>query len=96
MGPTASGKTSLAIELAKVLPIEIISVDSAQIYQGLDIGSGKPSLSVRNEIPHHLMDCLDPKIPYSAAQFRQDALKLIHDIRLRNKVPLLVGGTMLY
>lgn len=96
MGPTASGKTSLALELAKVLPIEIISVDSAQIYQGLDIGSGKPSLSVRNEIPHHLMDCLDPKIPYSAAQFRQDALKLIQDIRLRNKVPLLVGGTMLY
>ncbi len=96
MGPTACGKTSLAIELAKSLPIEIINVDSAQIYQGMNIGTGKPSTAILKEIPHHLMDFLDPAIPYSAAQFRQDAIRLVQEIQQRNAVPLLVGGTMLY
>jgi len=96
MGPTASGKTSLALMLAKHLPIEIINVDSAQIYQGMDIGTGKPSYDERAEIPHHLMDMLDPKTAYSAAEFQKDAIALITDILKRNKIPLLVGGTMLY
>jgi len=96
MGPTASGKTDLAIALAQAFPIEIINVDSAQIYQGLDIGSGKPALSIRQQIPHHLMDFLDPALAYSAAQFCQDAKEIIADILQRNKLPVLVGGTMLY
>lgn len=96
MGPTACGKTDLAIQLAKSLPIEIINVDSAQIYQGMNIGSGKPSSAILKETVHHLMGFLDPLIPYSAAQFRIDALKIIQEIQQRNKVPLLVGGTMLY
>ncbi len=96
MGPTASGKTDLAIALSRDLPIEIINVDSAQIYQGMDIGSGKPSKEIQQLIPHHLMDFLDPAIPYSAAQFRQDAIRVIQDIHARKALPLLVGGTMLY
>jgi len=96
MGPTASGKTDLSIALAKQYPIEIINVDSAQIYQGMDIGSGKPDIHVRESIPHHLIDFLDPSIAYSAAQFRVDAIACINDILSRNKIPLLVGGTMLY
>ncbi len=96
MGPTSSGKTDLALALAKSLPIEIINVDSAQIYQGMDIGSGKPSFEVRATIPHHLMDFLDPAIAYSAAQFQQDALSLIQQIKKKGKIPLLVGGTMMY
>ncbi len=96
MGPTACGKTDLAISLTQHLPIEIINVDSAQIYQGLDIGSGKPSRAIREQIPHHLMDFLDPKIPYSAAQFRMHAQALMQEIHLRGNIPVLVGGTMLY
>lgn len=96
MGPTASGKTDLAINLSEYFPIEIINVDSAQIYKGLDVGSGKPSSLIRQHVPHHLMDFLDPKISYNAAQFRHDALICIKEICQRGKVPILVGGTMLY
>ena len=96
MGPTASGKTDLAMALRAAFPFEIISVDSAQIYQGLDIGSGKPSASLRQQIPHHLMDKLPPQCAYSAAQFCSDALLLIQETLHNGKVPLLVGGTMLY
>lgn len=96
MGPTASGKTALALALSEHFPIEIINVDSAQIYQSMDIGSGKPSVAVRHKVPHHLMDILDPAQPYSAAQFCYDAVKAIQSIISRNRIPLLVGGTMLY
>lgn len=96
MGPTACGKTDLSIALSQYLPIEIINVDSAQIYQGMDIGSGKPNRKIREQVPHHLMDFLDPKIPYSVAQFREDAIACILEMNKREKIPLLVGGTMLY
>lgn len=96
MGPTASGKTQLAFSLAEVLPVEIISVDSAQVYRGLDIGSAKPNAEELATVPHHLIDIRDPNQPYSAAEFRLDALKAIDDILSRNKTPLLVGGSMLY
>ncbi len=96
MGPTASGKTDLSIALSKTFPVEIINVDSAQIYQGMDIGSGKADTAIREKIPHYLIDFLDPKIPYSAAQFKEDALECIKDILNRDRVPVLVGGTMLY
>jgi tRNA dimethylallyltransferase len=96
MGPTASGKTGLAIELARRLPVEIISVDSAQVYQGMDIGTAKPPPELRREIPHHLLDLLDPAEAYSAGQFRRDALAAMETIRARGRIPLLAGGTMLY
>ena len=96
MGPTASGKTGLSLELAEALPVEIISVDSAQVYRGLDIGSAKLDTTTRERIPHHLVDILDPAEIYSAARFREDALRLIDEIRSRGRMPLLVGGTMLY
>ncbi len=98
MGPTASGKTDLVIELVKnkSLPVEIISVDSAMVYRGMDIGTGKPSKEELAIVPHHLIDIRDPSDPYSAADFREDALKLIVDITKRGKIPLLVGGTLLY
>lgn len=96
MGPTASGKTALALALSEQFPIEIINVDSAQIYQGMDIGSGKPSVAVRKKVPHHLMDILDPAQPYSAAQFCYDAIEAIQSIISRNRIPILVGGTMMY
>jgi len=96
MGPTASGKTRLALELAAQLPLEIISVDSAQVYLGMDIGTAKPDAAIRSRIAHHLIDVLDPAEAYSAARFRDDALALIADIRARGRLPLLVGGTMLY
>ena len=96
MGPTASGKTPLALELAKRLPVEIVSVDSAQIYRGMDVGTAKPSPAERAAVPHHLLDILDPTETYSAARFRSDALRLMSEITGRGKVPLLVGGTMLY
>ncbi len=96
MGPTACGKTDLAIALATHFPIEIINVDSAQIYKGMDIGSGKPCEKIRKQVVHHLMDFLDPSVPYSAAQFRLDAINHIQAIQARNRIPLLVGGTMLY
>jgi tRNA dimethylallyltransferase len=96
MGPTASGKTALSIALACDLPIEIISVDSAQIYQGMDIGSAKPSIEERQKVKHHLIDILVPHERYNAGQFCQDAYRLINEIQSRNHIPLLVGGTMMY
>lgn len=96
MGPTASGKTGLSLALAEQLPVEIISVDSAQVYRGMDIGSAKPDAATLARVPHHLIDLLDPAEAYSAARFRDDALPLIAAIRERGKIPLLVGGTMLY
>ncbi|MBB1613910.1 tRNA (adenosine(37)-N6)-dimethylallyltransferase MiaA [Pseudomonas sp. UMC65] len=96
MGPTAAGKTDLAIELTKVLPCELISVDSALVYRGMDIGTAKPSRELLAEFPHRLIDILDPAESYSAADFRTDALAAMADITARGKIPLLVGGTMLY
>ncbi|QGA48115.1 tRNA (adenosine(37)-N6)-dimethylallyltransferase MiaA [Pseudomonas brassicacearum] len=96
MGPTAAGKTDLAIELTKVLPCELISVDSALVYRGMDIGTAKPSKALLAEYPHRLIDILDPAEAYSAADFRRDALQAMADITARGKIPLLVGGTMLY
>jgi tRNA dimethylallyltransferase len=96
MGPTASGKSALALQLAAQLPCELISVDSAQVYRGMDIGSAKPDAATRAQVVHHLIDVLDPAEAYSAARFRADALRLIGEIRQRGNLPLLVGGTMLY
>lgn len=96
MGPTASGKTALALELCKHLPCEIISVDSALVYRGMDIGTAKPSAEELARVPHHLIDIRDPADAYSAADFRRDALPLMDAISARGKTPLLVGGTMLY
>lgn len=96
MGPTASGKTSLAIDLYKSIPSELISVDSALIYKGMDIGTAKPTTAELLDAPHHLIDILDPASAYSAADFRTDALRLIADIHSRGKTAILVGGTMLY
>jgi tRNA dimethylallyltransferase len=96
MGPTASGKTGLALSLAEHLPAEIVSVDSAQVYRGMDIGTAKPSAEIRARVPHHLIDIEDPREPYSAARFRTDALRAIEGIRARGRMPLLAGGTMLY
>jgi tRNA dimethylallyltransferase len=96
MGPTAAGKTDLAIELTKVLPCELISVDSALVYRGMDIGTAKPSKALLDKFPHRLIDILDPSQSYSAADFRADALRAMAEITSRGKIPLLVGGTMLY
>lgn len=96
MGPTAAGKTDLAIELTKVLPCELISVDSALVYRGMDIGTAKPSKALLEKYPHRLIDILDPGQSYSAADFRTDALQAMGEITARGKIPLLVGGTMLY
>jgi len=96
MGPTASGKTALAIELVQRLPLEIVSVDSAQIYKTMDIGTGKPDAKTLTLAPHRLIDFLDPLESYSAARFCEDARREMADIRASGKVPLLVGGTMLY
>lgn len=96
MGPTASGKTAAALEIARHIPAEIISVDSALVYRGMDIGSAKPSIAERASVPHHLIDILDPADAYSAMQFREDALRLVANIAQRGKLPLLVGGTMMY
>ncbi len=96
MGPTASGKTDLAIELVKNYPFEIISVDSALVYKDMNIGTAKPTKDELAAAPHHLIDFLDPAQAYSTASFRADALKTMEDIHRRNKIPLLVGGTMLY
>ena len=96
MGPTASGKSALALALAARFPIEIVSVDSAQIYRGMDIGTAKPDAATRTRVPHHLIDIVDPTGAYSAARFRTDALAAIGAIRARSRIPLLVGGTMLY
>lgn len=96
MGPTASGKTGLALELARRLPIELISVDSALVYRGMDIGTAKPDAETLRAFPHRLIDILDPSEAYSAARFRQDALEAMREIHARGRIPLLVGGTMLY
>ena len=95
-GPTASGKTALALALAQEVDMEIISVDSALIYRGMDIGTAKPTAEEQAQVPHHLIDILDPLESYSAARFVADAERLMADIRQRGKTPLLVGGTMLY
>jgi tRNA dimethylallyltransferase len=96
IGPTASGKTDLAVELVKRFDFEIISVDSAMVYKDMDIGTAKPERAVLDIAPHHLIDFLDPALAYSTAAFRDDALREIADIFKRGKTPLLVGGTMLY
>ena len=96
MGPTAAGKTDLAIRIARRLPVEIVSVDSALVYRGMDIGTAKPEPHVLAEIRHHLVDILEPTESYSAAQFRADALEAIASILARGRIPLLTGGTMLY
>ena len=96
MGPTASGKTAAALAIAQVIPSEIISVDSALVYRGMDIGTAKPTPDELAAVPHHLIDIIDPLDAYSVAQFRNDTLRLVADITARGKLPLLVGGTMLY
>lgn len=96
MGPTASGKSKLAVQLAQALNGEIISVDSALVYRGMDIGTAKPTLAERGGIPHHLIDILDPAEAFSTGQFRSKALALMSDITQCGKIPILVGGTMLY
>jgi tRNA dimethylallyltransferase len=96
MGPTASGKSSIALQIAARLPVEIISVDSAQVYRHMDIGTAKPDAQTRAKFPHHLVDLLEPHEHYSAARFASDALAAMQEITRRGKTPLLVGGTMLY
>jgi tRNA dimethylallyltransferase len=95
-GPTASGKSALAVAAAQRWPVEIVSVDSALVYQGMDIGTAKPTPAERATVPHHLIDLLPPTQAYSAAQFVADARRLVGEIQARGRVPLLVGGTMLY
>ena len=96
MGPTASGKTAASLAIAKHFPVEIISVDSALVYQDMDIGTAKPSPETLSDIPHHLINLISPTETYSAAQFRADAHRLIFEVHHRGRIPLLVGGTMLY
>ena len=95
-GPTAAGKTAAAMAIARAQAVEIISVDSALVYRGMDIGTAKPTAAELAAVPHHLIDIRDPLQPYSAAEFALDARRLINDINARDKLPLLVGGTMLY
>ena len=96
MGPTAAGKSAVALALAKRIDGEIVSVDSAQVYRGMDVGTAKPDATTRAAIAHHLIDIIDPDETYSAAQFRRDALQAIAAIRSRGRVPIVAGGTMLY
>jgi tRNA dimethylallyltransferase len=96
MGPTASGKSAVAMMLAQRLPCEIISVDSAQVYKGMNIGTAKPDARALAAVPHHLIDIIEPHESYSAARFRDDALTLMREITERDRIPLLAGGTMLY
>ena len=96
LGPTASGKTGVAVELVQKLPVELISVDSALVFRDMDIGTAKPDAATLARAPHHLIDIIAPTEAYSAAAFRHDALRLMADITARGKIPLLVGGTMLY
>ncbi len=96
VGPTASGKTAIALAIAEKLPVEIISIDSALVYRGMDIGTAKPSAQERAQVVHHLIDIREPMQTYNAADFVNDAQHLITDIQSRGKFPLLVGGTMLY
>ena len=96
MGPTASGKTDLALKIYEEFSCELISVDSVMVYRGLDIGSAKPSKDVLQDYPHHLINILEPSESYSAASFRADALQLIREVHARDNLAVLVGGTMLY
>jgi tRNA dimethylallyltransferase len=96
LGPTASGKSALAIKVAAKLPVEIVSLDSALVYRGMDIGTAKPGAALRARVPHHLIDIIDPDQSYSAGRWREDAIRAVTDILGRNKIPLFVGGTMLY
>ena len=96
MGPTATGKTDLALALVRQFPFEIVSVDSALVYRGMDIGTAKPSREILAAVPHHLIDICDPADAYSAGRFRTDALRVLADITARGRIPLLAGGTMLY
>ena len=95
-GPTACGKTEIALALAERLPVEIVSMDSAMVYRGLDIGTAKPSASVREQVPHHLVDIVEPNDAYSAGRFARDAAAAVRAIATRGRLPLLVGGTLLY
>jgi len=96
LGPTACGKSGFAMSAAREVPLEIVSIDSAQVYRGMDIGTAKPTRDERAQVPHHLIDLRDPSEPYSAADFVRDAVQAIAEIRARGKLPLIVGGTMLY
>jgi tRNA dimethylallyltransferase len=96
LGPTASGKSALALQAAERLPIEIVSMDSALVYRGMDIGTAKPSAAQRARVPHHLIDLVEPDQAYSAGRWRRDALAAMQDIFSRDRIPLVVGGTMLY
>ncbi|HET7401089.1 MAG TPA: tRNA (adenosine(37)-N6)-dimethylallyltransferase MiaA [Usitatibacter sp.] len=96
LGPTASGKSAVALALARRFPAEIVSVDSAAVYRGLDIGTAKPDAAERAAAPHHLIDIVDPTEAYSAGRFRDDALRLVGEIHARGRLPILAGGTMLY
>jgi len=96
LGPTASGKSGLALTLAERLPVEIVSLDSAQVYRGMDIGTAKPGAGERARVTHHLLDLVDPDQSYSTGRWREDAIRVVNGILERNKIPLLVGGTMLY
>ena len=96
LGPTASGKSAVALHLARRFPVEIVSVDSAQVYRGMDVGTAKPSLAERALVPHHLVDIIEPTEAYSAGRFRADALRLAAEIHARGRIPLFAGGTMLY
>jgi tRNA dimethylallyltransferase len=96
LGPTASGKTAVALALARKFPAEIVSVDSAQVYRGMDVGTAKPTAAERAQAPHHLIDIVDPTEAYSAGRFREDAAALVGKIHARGRVPILAGGTMLY
>jgi tRNA dimethylallyltransferase len=96
LGPTASGKSRLAMRLAETLPVEIVSVDSAQVYRGMDIGTAKPTPEERARVAHHLLDLIEPTESYSAGRFRSDAIRAAREILSRNRIPLFVGGTMLY
>ena len=96
LGPTASGKSALAIKAAESLPVEIVSMDSALVYRDMDIGTAKPGAALRARVPHHLIDLIDPDQGYSAGRWRQDAVRVVGEILERKRIPLLVGGTMLY
>ncbi len=96
LGPTASGKSAVAMALAERFPAEIVSVDSAQVYRGMDVGTAKPTAAERERVPHHLVDIIDPTGSFSAGRFRDAALRLVPEIHARGRLPILVGGTMLY
>jgi len=96
LGPTASGKSRLALDLAGKLPLEIVAMDSAQVYRGMDIGTAKPTAAERERVPHHLIDLIDPHEAYSVGRWREEAIRLVQEILGRRKLPLIVGGTMLY